>query len=198
VVASSYGDYIVAGNGVQMRVVSIVTLIVIGISQGYQPFAGFNYGAKNSDRLIKAFKITMLYNSIISVFFTIIFALFSKNVIKIFIDDPQVINAGAKILRAFLWGLPFIGVQSTLMVTFQATGKALRAMFISLGRQCIFYIPLLFILNDLFGFNGFIFAQPVADIITTAIAVMFSFSFVKEVKTMSISANSTKPIKHVV
>lgn len=198
VVASSYGDYIVAGNGVQMRVVSIATLIIMGISQGYQPFAGYNYGAKNSERLIKSFKITMLYNTVLSVLFTVLFALFSKDVIKIFINDPQVIDAGAKILRAFLCGLPFLGIQSTLMMTFQATGKALRAMFISLGRQCIFYIPLLFTLNALFGFNGFIFAQPIADIITTFIAIMFSFSFVKEIKTMSISVDSTKPIRHVV
>ncbi len=92
------------------------------------------------------------------------------------------IGAGTKILHAFCWGAPFIGMQMTLMVTFQATGKAVRAMLISLGRQCILYLPLVLILNAQLGFDGYIYAQPAADILTTVAALLMSISFIRELR----------------
>jgi Na+-driven multidrug efflux pump len=77
-------------------------------------------------------------------------------------------------MHAFVWGMPFIGSQVTFMVTFQSFGKSVQAMVITLGRQFLFYLPLLFLLNYLFGFNGFIWAQPSADILTTGIALFLS------------------------
>jgi multidrug efflux pump len=178
--AASYGDDIVAGNGIQMRVNSMCIMLMIGMAQGYQPFAGYNYGAKNYHRLISGLKVTILYNTILACFFTLLFIFFGRNIVSLFIDDAPTIEAGTKILHAFVWGAPFIGLQMTLMVTFQATGKAVRSMVISLGRQCILYIPLLFTLNNLFGFNGYIYAQPAADITVTVLAVLMSLSFLKE------------------
>jgi len=180
VIASSYGDHVVAGSGVQMRVTSMVIMMVMGLAMGYQPFAGYNYGAKKFDRLKSGFKITMLYGTILSVAFAVFFRFFGEDMIRIFIDDPATVAAGAKILRAFTLSIPFFGIQFSMMVTFQATGKALRAMIVSLGRQCIIYLPLLFTLNALYGFDGFIYAQPIADIITTGIALLLSISFIKE------------------
>lgn len=184
VLAASYGDYVVAGNGIFMRVSSLVIMITMGLTLGYQPFAGYNYGAKNFHRLKDGFKITMIYGTCISLFFTAIFLLFGRSIIGIFISDAETIEAGAQILKAFSWCVPFFGIQFTLMVTFLATGKALKAMIISLGRQCIIFIPLLLISNNLYGFSGFIYAQPIADIITTLIAVGMSFSFVKEMNSL--------------
>ncbi len=180
ILAASYGDHVVAGNGIQMRVNSMCIMLMIGMAQGYQPFAGYNYGAKNYHRLISGLKTTMLYNTILACFFTLLFIFFGRNIISVFIDDPATIEAGTKILHAFVWGAPFIGLQMTLMVTFQATGKALKSMVISLGRQCLLYVPLLFLLNGLFGFDGYIYAQPAADILITVIAVLMSISFLKE------------------
>ena len=138
VVASSYGDYIVAGNGVQMRVVSIATLIIMGISQGYQPFAGYNYGAKNSERLIKSFKITMLYNTVLSVLFTVLFALFSKDVIKIFINDPQVIDAGAKNIESiFMWASILRNPINTYD-DFSGYGKSIKSNVYQFGKTVYF------------------------------------------------------------
>jgi Na+-driven multidrug efflux pump len=77
-------------------------------------------------------------------------------------------------MSTFVWGLPFIGSQITLMVSFQSFGKALQAMVITMGRQLLFFMPLLYLLNYFFGFNGFIWAQPGADILTTGIAVILS------------------------
>ncbi len=195
VFASRYGDAVVAGNGAQMRVHSVCIMLMIGMAQGYQPFAGYNYGARNYHRLIGGLKTTMLYNTALACFFTLMFALLGHSFVMAFTDDPPVIAAGTKILHAFCWGAPFIGMQMTLMTTFQATGRAVKAMLISLGRQCILYIPMLFILNRLFGFDGYIYAQPVADILTTAVAALLSVSFLKELRRLDSTSGSKEPLK---
>jgi Na+-driven multidrug efflux pump len=192
VFASKYGDATVAGNGVQMRVNSICIMLMIGMAQGYQPFAGYNYGAKNYHRLIDGLKTTMLYNSALACFFTLMFVLFGRTFINAFTDDPAVIEAGTRILHAFCWGAPFIGMQMTLMTTFQATGKAVRAMLISLGRQCILYFPLLFILNGALGFDGYIYAQPTADVLTTVAALLMSISFIREMRARHADQNGVQ------
>jgi Na+-driven multidrug efflux pump len=79
-------------------------------------------------------------------------------------------------LRVFVCGLPFFSLQVTLMTTFQALGKPIESTVIALGRQLLFYVPLLYLLNYFFSFSGFIWAQPAADILTTGIAVVLSRS----------------------
>ncbi|NLA86871.1 MAG: MATE family efflux transporter [Clostridiales bacterium] len=178
-ISASYGDYVVAGNGVHMRVAGLFFMLVFALVMGYQPFAGYNYGAKQFDRLRKGFKLTLIYATGLCIAGSLILSLFGENVIKFFINDPQTIEAGTKILHNFVWGLPFIGAQVTLMVSFQALGKPIQAMIITMGRQLLFYVPLLYLLNYQFGFKGFIWAQPAADILTTGIAVALGFSLLK-------------------
>ena len=180
IIAVGYGDHIVAGNGVQMRVVSMAFMLIMGLAQGYQPFAGYNFGAQNYGRLRKGFRITLLYATFLAVFFTAVFQIFGENLIGFFIQDPATVEAGTRMIKAFSIGLPFIGVQMTMMITFMSAGKALRAMIVSLGRQFLIYLPALFILNHVFGFNGFIYAQPIADILTTGVALLMSLSFFRE------------------
>lgn len=180
--SASYGDHIVAGFGVQMRVASMIFMLVFAIAQGYQPFAGFNYGAKQFSRLRKGFVRTLLYTTGLCVTGSIVLGLFGDSLIRFFIDDAPTISAGAKILSVFVWGLPFVGAQVTLMVTFQALGKAVSATIVTIGRQLLFYVPLLFILNHLFGFDGFIWAQPAADILTTGIAAILCISLIKLIR----------------
>lgn len=91
VFAHQYGDATIAGNGVQMRVNSICIMLMVGMAQGYQPFAGYNYGAKNYHRLISGLKTTMLYNSALACFFTLLFVLFGGSFIRAFTDDRSMI-----------------------------------------------------------------------------------------------------------
>ena len=181
-IAASYGDYVVAGNGVQMRVASLFFMLVFALVQGYQPFAGYNYGAKQFNRFRKGFKLTIIYATGLCIIGSVVLGLFGDSLIRFFIDDAQTIEAGAKILRIFIWGLPFIGVQVTLMVSFQAVGKSVQAMVVTMGRQLLFYVPLLYLLNHLFGYNGFIWAQPSADILTTGIAALLGISLIKMIR----------------
>jgi Na+-driven multidrug efflux pump len=173
-IAASYGDFVVAGIGVQMRISSLFFMFVFALIMGYQPFAGFNYGAKNFWRLRKGFKLTLLYSTLLCIIGSVILRVFGDAFIRFFINDINTIEAGRTIMHVFVWGLPFIGSQITLMVSFQSFGKPLQAMVITMGRQLLFFIPLLYLLNYFFGFNGFIWAQPAADILTTGIAVVLS------------------------
>jgi Na+-driven multidrug efflux pump len=180
-VAASYGDYVVAGFGVQMRIASLCFMFVFGLSMGYQPFAGFNYGAGNFSRLKKGFKLTLLYSSIICAAGSLAFFFFGDFLIRFFINDPQTVEAGTLMLRAFIPGLLFLGIQVTLTTTFQALGRGAASMVVSLGRQLLFYVPALYILNYLFGFNGFIFALPAADVFTALLALLLSIPRVKDI-----------------
>jgi len=178
-VAAGFGDYVVAGSGVQMRVASMVFMLIFALVQGYQPFAGYNYGAKQFDRLRKGFRLTLIYATGLCIAGSVVLGLFGDSFIRFFIDDMQTIEAGAKIMRIFVLGLPFVGLQVTLMVSFQAFGKPVQAMVVTMGRQVLFFLPLLYLLTHLFGFNGFVWAQPAADILTTGIAALLGISLLK-------------------
>jgi putative MATE family efflux protein len=173
-IAAGFGDFVVAASGVQMRIASLCFMLVAALTMGYQPFAGFNYGAKNYDRLRQGFKITLIFSSLLCCAGSLLFFLCGDFLISFFINDAQTIEAGAAMLRAFITGLLFLGIQTTLMTTFQALGKSAAATLVSLGRQLLFYVPLLFILSELFGFKGFIFALPASDILTAVLALALS------------------------
>jgi Na+-driven multidrug efflux pump len=87
-------------------------------------------------------------------------------------------------LRVFALALPLVGLQFTLMTTFQAVGKAVQAMLISLGRQAIVFIPLLFIFNNAFGLEGLRYAQPSADAISAVAAALMSISFIRQMRAL--------------
>ena len=181
-ILAGYGDHVIAGSGVHMRVTFTFFTLVMALTMGYQPFAGYNYGAKQFDRLRKGFKITLIYSTALCIFGCIILRLFGPTLIRFFIDDEATIQAGSTIMRVFIWGVPFIGAQVTLMVSFQAFGKSVQATIITMGRQLLFYLPLMLILNRFFGFDGFIWAQPFADILTTGIAVVLGSSILKQMR----------------
>jgi Na+-driven multidrug efflux pump len=165
-----------------MRIGMISFMLVMALAMGYQPFAGFNYGAKNYQRLRAGLRITVVYTTALALFFTVVFGFFGRSLITFFIRDAATIDAGAKLLRAMTFALPFVGIQMTLMVTFQAFGKAGMATVVTLGRDFLFYLPLLFLLNRLWGFDGFMYCQPLADALTTCIALVLSLRLFRSMK----------------
>ena len=170
-VAVSYGDVVVASTGIVMRISSMSFMLVFGLAIGYQPLAGYCYGAKNYKRLMKGFKVTLLTSTAIGTLFAIVFFFFSEALIRSFINDSQVLEIGSKFMKANAIPMPFMGIHMTIMVTFQAMGKGLQSLIITLGRQGLFFLPALLILNSQFGLNGLIFAQPTADFFTTFLSL---------------------------
>jgi putative MATE family efflux protein len=189
IIAAGYGDHVIAGSSISMRVTMLSFTLIMSLAMGYQPFAGFNFGARNIKRLTSGWKITMLYTTCLAVFFTIVFWFFGRSIMVLFIRDELTIETGSKMMHAFLLGMPFLGLQMTMMVTFQALGKAIQATIVNMGRQFLVYLPLLFLLTRLFQFNGFIYAQPISDLITTAASCLMGINMLRSIRNLHIEAD---------
>lgn len=170
--ASDFGDHVVSAYGVSGKLIQMVFMIVVGYVTGYMPFAGYNYGAGNFKRMLSALKFTMLSGTGICLVLLVPFVWLSPNFVGAFTTDAQIIDVGVRFLRAQAWAVPIMAVQSTMMVTFQATGQAIRAMTVNMGRQLLYNIPFLFLFSRLWGLNGLLHAQMAADYCTVITAVL--------------------------
>jgi putative MATE family efflux protein len=180
--ASNYGDAAVASIGITLRILSMGMFPLFGFAQGFQPVAGFNFGAKRFDRLLASVKLSYLWSSIFCVLFTVLCLLFSKQIISWFSVDPIVIEIGRKTIFAVTILFPFFGYQIITAVLFQAMGDGLPSAILSLARQGIFLIPAIIILPKYFQLNGVIFSQTIADFLTLFITLAFSIRIVKKLR----------------
>lgn len=169
--AAGYGDYVISAYGVAGKLISMVFMITIGYVSGYMPFAGYNYGAMNIKRMVLALKFTMISGTVLCLVLLVPFIWLAPAFVKAFTSDARIIETGVSFLRAYAWVVPFMAIQMSIMCTFQATGNALRAMAVNLGRQLLFNIPFLYLFNHLWGLTGLFYAQAGADICTTLLAV---------------------------
>ncbi len=169
-----YGDVSVAAMGVAMKANMLVIFLQLGIAMGIQPLIGYCYGAKNYARLKNVMKFSMICSVIIGFTLTITYLVFSRNIVAVFIENEQVIIYGEKMLRALMLSSSLIGIMFVFTFSFQAMGKAVSSLILSISRQGLIFFPILILSNLFFGLNGIIFAQPIADLgcLLTAI-VMF-------------------------
>ncbi len=172
--AAGYGDYVISAYGVAGKMISMVFMITIGYVSGYMPFAGYNYGAGKIKRLKSAMRFTILSGTCLCLVILIPFIWLSPAFMRAFTSDEKIIEVGIAFLRAYAWIVPFMAIQMTFMSTFQAIGSAVRAMLINLGRQCLFYIPFLYLFNHLWGLTGLLYAQTGSDICTTILAILLA------------------------
>jgi putative MATE family efflux protein len=181
-VAARYGDVAVAGFGVVWRVMSLPIFIFIGISIAMQPIAGYSYGADDKPRLKQAVRTAVEYSLLLAGFFLALFLLFPRVLMQIFIRDASVVELGSKVLTAFTMAIPFIALQMPLMTAIQAMGKGFPSLIIAISRNGLVYIPAVFILNALFGFNGLVWALTLSDVISAGMAVLFFLAIIRKLK----------------
>ena len=179
-VAAGYGDQVITAYGVAVKMITMEFMIVFGYVQGYVPLAGYNYGSRDIRRLLSGLKFTMLTGTIICLLFLIPFTVLAPTYIGAFTTNREIIDIGTQFLHAQAWAVPIIAIQTSLMSTFQATGQAVWAMVINLGRQCLFYLPFLYVSNRLWGMSGILYAQMASDLATTALAILFGIPFLKK------------------
>ncbi len=170
-VATLYDVSLVAGMGISSKIITFGSFIFMGISAGCQPIIGYNYGAKNFERLKLIVRNGITLTTCIGLTLTVVFGIGAPWIIGVFTPLADVQQAGAHALRITMLSLPFVGSQMLSASTIQAMGKALPGLFLSVARQGIFYIPLLYTLNHYFAENGFLFAQPISDFITLCISL---------------------------
>lgn len=176
--AASYGDDVVAAFGVVGRVNMLPIFLLIGLAQGVQPLLGYNFAAGNIERMKKVMKFTGILSAITGSFFAILFFLTGRSLVRVFIDDDNVILLGDQFIRIIIMSLPVLGILMLITVTFQAIGAARPSLILSIARQGFVFLPVLLIGNYFFGMDGLVFAQPIADIGAVILAI-FLFQKIK-------------------
>ncbi|SKC44191.1 putative efflux protein, MATE family [[Eubacterium] yurii] len=172
VVASKYGDGVIAALTISSRILALAYMIMIGWGQGFQPICAMNYGAKQYDRVKRAFKFAVIGGTLFLFIAAILLYVFSELLIKTMSNDNEVILVGSEILRMQCITLPLLGYFAISSMLMQNIGQYFWASIISISRQGIFYIPLLYILSNIFGQFGIYLLQPVADVLSFGLAVI--------------------------
>ncbi len=169
--AVGYGELTVAAMGIAQKIMSLGSYIYQGYAAGTQPVMGYCYGAKNYRRMLDVLKAGVIVTSVTELAVMALYGLFAPVWIGIFTGSESVIETGSRVLRTLMWILPFVGAVSMCRMSFQAMGKPQYAFIITLIRQLFLYIPLLLILNRLFGFRGMLCAQPFTEAIMMIVSV---------------------------
>lgn len=168
----SYGDNAVAAMGVAMKANMLVVMLQIGLAQGVQPLVGYCCGAGNYTRMRKCMRFGICCNIVIGTAMMLFYLVFRENVIGIFIDNEEVVDMGVKMLTALMSTGPVIGIMFVLNFSFQGMGKGMQSLILSVSRQGLVYVPLLFILNKTVGLDGIIWAQAAADFFCVVLSII--------------------------
>lgn len=165
-----YGtDLSISAFGIIHKILIFSLLPLVGISQGFQPIAGFNFGARNFERVRQALHKTIFVTGGIALIWFAVIQLFPGLIFRVFTNDPELIEIGRGALRIVLLALPVLTLQITGAIFFQAIGKALPALVLTVSRQMLFLIPLVLILPGFFGVTGVWASFPAADALSVGI-----------------------------
>lgn len=174
-----YGDTAVAAMGIVTKVYLFIVFVHMGISNGIQPLLGYCYGAGNRKRFMGILKFSSILTILCGSILTTVYIVFSEQIMRIFIDNSEVIQYGVPMLTAASLAGPVLGLMFLSVNSMQAVDRPLPATILSLCRQGLFFIPLLFLLNRFFGLNGVICTQTVSDYLAILIAAILLFTSLK-------------------
>lgn len=175
--SSAYGDSIIAGMGAVTRITSMGTLIVFGFLKGFQPIAGFSYGAENFQRLRQSVKISILWSTAFCIIAGLFMIIFSAQIIAQFANgNKEMILFGQKSLAANGFSFFLFGFYTVYSSLFLALGKGTAGFVLGACRQGICFVPVILLLPGIFGLNGILYAQPAADVLSAIVTVFMAFT----------------------
>lgn len=180
-IMSNYGDMAVAGLGVAMKVNMIVVMLLIGLGTGIQPILGYCFGAGNKERYLAVMKFSLILAFIISAVMTVICYCGADPLVHAFLEDADAFTYGMSFARIYIYSGPVIGIMFVFINAIQSTGAALPALILSISRQGLIYLPVLFLFRRIFDSATMLAAaQPITDYLTTALSVvLFIFTYQK-------------------
>lgn len=167
------GEVAIAVYGIINRVMMFALFPVLGVTQGFLPIAGYNYGAKDWNRVKESIKTAIIYGTSVATLIFIGIILFPESIASIFTDDPNLLKQTPNALLLAFLATPVITTQLIGSAYFQAAGKALPALILTLLKQGIFLIPLVYIMPKFFGLDGVWWSFPIADVLSTVITLIF-------------------------
>lgn len=166
------GDMAIGAYGIVNRIVFLFIMIIMGLNQGMQPIAGYNFGARQFNRVKEVFKLTITYAVGVASFGFLIAHLIPSVIVRMFTSDPELIDASVYGLHVVFSLFPLVGLQMVIVNFFQSIGKAQKAIFLSLTRQLIFLVPCLILLPPVLGALGVWISLPIADLISVIVSVI--------------------------
>ncbi|WP_337562669.1 MATE family efflux transporter [Prevotellamassilia timonensis] len=179
------GDMAVGAFGICNRFILFIVMVVIGLNQGMQPIAGYNFGARRYDRVLGVLNKALIFGSVITLTGFVIGVFFPTPFVSVFAkDSPQLIKLSAHALSCMVMMFPIVGIQIVSTAFFQSIGYAPKSIFLSLTRQLIFLVPAIFILPHLYAdpLEGLWHAAPVADGLASVLAITLLVLQVKKFK----------------
>lgn len=168
--ARTGGDMAIGAYGIINRIFFVAAMIVMGINQGMQPIAGYNYGARLSDRVMQVLRLSIIAATTITTSVFLAAQLYPNILAKMFTTDEELISIASQGMRLVCLVFPIVGFQMVTSIFFQSIGAAKKAIFLSLTRQLIFLLPGLLIFSRLFGTVGVWMSFPIADSLASLIS----------------------------
>ena len=171
------GDLAVGAYSIANRLGFVCFMVIIGICQGFQPIAGYNYGARNMDRVKRVLRLTIIWSVAAMTVGWIIGELFPGPCTRLFTDDEQLLAISIRGIRINMLVFPVIGYQAVVTNFFQTIGKVRISIFMSLSRQLIFLLPMLLLFSSLWGLDGVWASLPASDFAAFIVAVIIMQRF---------------------
>ncbi len=179
------GDVAVGAFGICNRLILFIVMVVIGLNQGMQPIAGYNFGAKRYDRVMSVLKRALCVGTIITMTGFVIGMFFSTPFVTLFAkDSPELVKTASHALTCMIMMFPIVGIQIVSTAFFQSIGYAVKSIFLSLTRQLIFLVPAILILPHIYAdpLEGLWHAAPVADAMASILAISLLVLQIKKFK----------------
>jgi putative MATE family efflux protein len=172
-IVSTYGSVPIAAVGIAMRLSDLAFMPIMGVSNALLPVVGYNFGAGNQERLWKSIKLSSIGIVVLLAVFTVIYEIWTPEVAGIFMKDPDTLKVAIPGMRVMLSAMVFIGPSILFITAFQGLSMGGMALWLSLARQFILFVPLLYLLEHLFGLTGIWLALPLSDVLGFAVILAF-------------------------
>ena len=176
------GDMAVGAFGIANSIAMIFILFVIGLNQGMQPIASYNYGAQQTNRMMRVVKYSIFVATCIMISAWLISHLIPETCARLFTKDARLIEQSTKAMKIYMMVYPIIGYQMVVTNFFQCIGKVRISIFLSLSRQLLFLIPLLIVLPRFFELNGVWASIPTSDVMASTVAAVIMVVYMRRIK----------------
>ncbi len=174
-----YGTNQIAAMGIAMKANMISSMALVGFAFGGQPLVGYNYGSGNAKRLKEVLRFAYSFITILAAALSILVMVLAPFIIRLFMDDPEIVATGARMLRFQQIGMVFMAVCLASICVCQSVGNAFGALILSISRQGLIYAAVLVILSHTIGYTGILISQAVSDTLTAVLAVLLMLRFFK-------------------
>jgi len=180
--ARNYGDEAIAGLGIVGRFNWVIFSILLGFAMAYMPVSGYNYGARRYSRVREAYHFALRTSLVFMTLSGLLLSIFATPIASALHSDLLVSQIGARVMRAQALTLPLVGWGLLINMLFESLGRGVQATVLSMGRQGLFLTACVLALPPLFGLDGIIFAQPVADVLFFMLAMPLAVGMLRELR----------------